>query len=79
MERKTMARSGAGSIKPYYPQGMVQMALWNANVALVQQYGPMRGVIYESLVKTKAPSVDRHPTSPHARRVAAVPHAHPFR
>lgn len=61
LERKTMARSGAGSIKPYYPQGMVQMALWNANVALVQQYGPMRGVIYESLVKTKAPSVDRHP------------------
>lgn len=59
LERKTMSRSGYNSLSPYYPQGMTQVALWNANPALVTKYGPMKGVIYESIVKTKLPSMDR--------------------
>lgn len=62
LERKTMSRSGFSSLFAYYPQGMTQVALWNANAALVEEYGEMKGVIYESIVKTKAPSVDRQPT-----------------
>jgi hypothetical protein len=61
LERKTMSRSGASSLHAYYGQGMVQMALWNKNAALVEKYGPMQGVLFESLVKTKVPSVDRNP------------------
>lgn len=60
-ECKTSSRSGPGVLLPYYPQGMVQMALWNANAALVEQYGIMRGVIFDLMVKTKNPSCDRIP------------------
>ena len=59
LERKTMARSGGTTA--YSGQGMVQMMLWNNNAALVAKHGPMRGVIFEALVKTKNPSVDRIP------------------
>ena len=59
LERKTAARSGG--FQAYYGQGMVQMGIWNSNAELVAQHGPMRGVIYEQLVKSKMPSVDREP------------------
>lgn len=59
LERKTTARSGG--THAYYPQGMVQVAIWNANKELVEQYGPMAGVIFELLIKTKLPSCDRKP------------------
>lgn len=59
LERKTMSRSGPGSINAYKPQLMVQVAVWNTNAALVAKYGKVQGVIVESLVKTKLPSVDR--------------------
>jgi hypothetical protein len=62
LERKTMARSGYSALFAYYPQGMTQVALWNANPELVAAYGEMKGVIYEAIVKTKMPSVDRQPT-----------------
>ena len=62
LERKTMARSGYSALFAYYPQGMTQVALWNANSDLVAAYGEMKGVIYEAIVKTKMPSVDRQPT-----------------
>lgn len=70
LERKTTARSG--SMAGYTPQGMVQMALWNSNKALVDQYGPMRGIIFEPLIKTKNPSCDRVPAyfSPEQERLA---------
>lgn len=61
LERKTMSRSGYSALFPYYPQGMTQVALWNSNQTLVGMYGEMKGVIYESIVKTKTPSVDRQP------------------
>lgn len=60
-ECKTSARSGQGVLFPYYGQAMVQMSVWNANPALVEQYGVMRGVIFDLIVKTKMPSVDRIP------------------
>jgi len=58
-EKKTMARSGAGSLSAYTTQAMVQVALWNANEALVQKYGTMRGVIFDCLIKTVTPNVER--------------------
>lgn len=60
-ECKTMARSGRGTLRTYYKQGASQMALWNANQEMVGRYGPMSGVLYDCLVKTKNPSVDRIP------------------
>ena len=59
LEKKTMSRSGQSGINPYLPQGMCQQALWNANEALVQRYGKMRGVIFECMIKTTTPNVDR--------------------
>ena len=61
LERKSMSRSGPGALSAYKAQAMIQVALWNANKALVEQYGKMHGVIFETLVKTKIPSVDRIP------------------
>lgn len=58
-EAKTMGRSGASSLNPYTTQKYTQVALWNNNPALVAQYGKMRGVIYDCLVKTTVPNVDR--------------------
>jgi hypothetical protein len=58
-EAKTMARSGMGSIEPYIPQAMVQTAIWNANPALVEQFGPMRGVLFDCLLKTDKSGVER--------------------
>ena len=72
LERKTMSRGGQSALHAYYAQGMVQMGLWNGNAALVAKYGKMQGVIYEMLVKTKMPSVDRVPVyfSPEQQRLA---------
>lgn len=58
-EKKTMARSGSNSLSAYTTQAMVQVALWNANEALVKKYGTMRGVIFDCLIKTATPNVDR--------------------
>lgn len=58
-EAKTMSRSGTSSLNPYLAQAMVQQAIWNANPALVQRYGRMHGILFDCLIKTKTPSVDR--------------------
>lgn len=58
-EAKTMSRSGESSITPYMPQAMTQVAIWNANKHLVSTYGLMRGVVFDCLVKTTTPTVDR--------------------
>jgi hypothetical protein len=39
---------------------MSHVALWNSNPALVQKYGPMKGVLYDMMIKTKVPQADRH-------------------
>ena len=72
LERKTMSRGGSSALHAYYAQGMVQCALWNSNAEIVAQYGPMRGVIYEPLIKTKQPSCDRIPVyfSPEQQELA---------
>ncbi len=70
LERKTSARTGG--TQAYWPQGMVQMAIWNNNKELVAQHGPMQGVIFEVGVKTKMPSWDRKPEyfSPQQQKMA---------
>lgn len=60
-EKKTMARSGNSTLAPYTPQAMIQQALWNKNPALVQKYGRMTGVIFDCLIKTITPNVERLP------------------
>jgi hypothetical protein len=59
-ECKTMARAGQSSIDPYMPQAMSQVALWNSNPNLVSRYGRMAGIIFDCLVKTAAPNVERY-------------------
>lgn len=58
-EAKTMSRSGRGALAPYIPQAMVQVAVWNTNPHLVKQFGPMRGVLWDCLIKTTVPNVER--------------------
>lgn len=58
-EAKTMARSGRGSLAPYTAQALCQFAIWNANPHLVKTYGRMSGVIWDCLVKTASPNVER--------------------
>jgi len=58
-EAKTMSRSGQSSINPYMGQAMTQVALWNANENLVRGYGRMSGIIFDCLVKTATPNVER--------------------
>lgn len=59
-ECKTMSRSGQSSINPYMPQAMCQVALWNSNPAMVEKYGRMAGIIFDCLVKTQTPDVQRY-------------------
>lgn len=59
LEKKTMARSGNSTLAPYTPQAMIQQAIWNANSDLVAKYGAMRGVIFDCLIKTATPNVER--------------------
>lgn len=56
-ELKTAARTGG--LSAYMPQAMVQQAVWNANAELVAAHGPMLGVIFDVMVKTKLPTVER--------------------
>jgi len=58
-EAKSAARGGATSLDQYNPQAMCQQALWNKNTALVAQWGPMKGVLFDHLIKTETPKVDR--------------------
>lgn len=58
-EAKTSARGGVSAMSPYTGQTMCQVAIWNANPAMVAQYGRMRGVIYDVLLKTTNPNIDR--------------------
>lgn len=58
-EAKTAARGGASALSPYFPQGMSQTLIWNANPHLVAQYGEMRGSFFEQFVKTATPTVNR--------------------
>lgn len=60
LEKKTTSRSGSGAMDPYMPQFASQCAIWNANPALVARYGPMVGVIPDTIVKTAVPKCDRH-------------------
>ena len=57
LEHKTSARKITGA--QYIAQMMAQQAVWNANAALVQRYGPMRGVILDVMTKTTVPSCER--------------------
>ena len=59
-EAKTMGRKGKSSIDPYMGQAMTQFAIWNSNPALVEKYGRMAGVIFDCLVKTNVPDVERY-------------------
>lgn len=61
LERKTDSRGGFHAMQAYTPQGATQVALWNANPYLVKAYGPMRGVIFDVLVKTQVPRCERIP------------------
>lgn len=60
LEKKTTSRSGSGAMDVYMPQFATQCALWNANPALVEKYGPMVGVIPDTIVKTAVPKAERH-------------------
>ena len=57
LETKTAAR--AGQMQQYLVQFAVQIAIWNSNSQLVEQYGRMRGVIPNQLVKTEVPKCER--------------------
>jgi len=59
-ECKTSSRSDQNALAAYMPQRMSHVALWNSNPALVQKYGPMKGVLYDMMIKTKVPQADRH-------------------
>lgn len=59
-ECKTSSRADQNALAAYMPQRFSHVALWNANPALVSKYGPMRGVIYDMMIKTKVPQADRH-------------------
>ena len=59
-ECKTSSRADQNALSAYMPQRMSHAALWNNNPALVAKYGPMRGVLYDMLIKTKVPQADRH-------------------
>lgn len=59
-ECKTMSRGGLSSIQPYTGQVMCQVMLWNQNPYLVEKYGRMAGVIFDGLVKTATPNVERY-------------------
>lgn len=59
LEKKTASRGGATAMTSYRSQMGTQQALWNANPALVEKYGPMRGVIGDLLVKTQVPQAER--------------------
>jgi hypothetical protein len=61
LERKTDSRGGFSAMQAYTPQAAVQVALWNANDFLVKEYGPMRGIIFDVLVKTQVPRCERIP------------------
>lgn len=58
-ECKTTSHGGHKALDAYMPQRFSHAALWNANPAMVAKYGPIRGTIYDVLVKTKVPQVDR--------------------
>lgn len=59
-ECKTSSRSDQNALSAYLPQRMSHVALWNNNPELVRRYGPMRGVLYDMMIKTKVPQADRH-------------------
>jgi hypothetical protein len=58
-EAKTAARGGAGALDVHNAQCMSQCALWNGNAALVAKYGTMKGVLFDHLIKTDTPKVER--------------------
>jgi len=58
-ECKTTSRAGANQYGAYSAQFYTQVAFWNANPELVRQYGPMRGVIVDGIIKTKVPKMER--------------------
>lgn len=60
LEKKTSSRAGSGAMDPYMPQFAVQCAVWNANPHLLEQYGPMMGVIPDVIVKTTVPKCERY-------------------
>ncbi len=59
LEHKTSSRGGQSAMNSYRGQFATQVALWNANPALVEKYGRMVGVIPDMIVKTVVPSCDR--------------------
>lgn len=59
LECKTSSRSGKNALSAHTLQKFSHPALWNSNPHLVSRYGQMRGTIYDLIVKTEVPSVDR--------------------
>jgi hypothetical protein len=59
LEHKTSARGGNGAINKYMPQFETQSAIWNRNPYLVEQYGPMHGIIADMVIKKEIPEVER--------------------
>lgn len=59
LEHKTSSRGGQYAMLSYTPQFWSQVAIWNANPALVARYGKMVGVIPDVLIKTTVPSCER--------------------
>lgn len=60
LENKTAAKGGNTVADQYMPQFASQVTLWNSNPHLVQQYGPMVGVIPNMLIKTTVPRAERY-------------------
>lgn len=59
-EAKFLSRGGQNCVNPYMGQAMTQVAIWNANSALVQRYGRMLGVLFDVGLKTQVPNIERH-------------------
>ena len=59
-EAKFLSRGGQNCVSPYMGQAYAQVALWNANAALTQTYGKMRGVLFDVGLKTLVPNVERY-------------------
>lgn len=59
LEVKTSSKHGESSLSVYMPQRVGHYTIWNSNAALVKCYGPMHGVIFEQVSKTKIPQCER--------------------
>jgi hypothetical protein len=59
LEVKTSSKHGESALAVYMPQRVMHYTIWNSNPWLVEKYGPMHGVIFEQVSKTKIPQCER--------------------